>query len=97
MVSVKRIEYDGAYPNLCSGTLKVVTSMGLPLVEKVWEFNRCLHSGGRVWFDGDWMEHVECGPWDIDPWPEGFPEELKQAVVDMVNANIPQGCCGGCV
>ena len=97
-MKVKSIEYDGAFPNLCSGTLKVVTSMGLPLVEKVWVFpSHCLSSGGGVWFDDDYMEHVDHGEWSVTDWPDEFPEELRGAVEDMVNLEIPQGCCGGCV
>ena len=90
MARVKSIKYDGAYPNLCSGTLRVVTSMGLPLVEKVWVFpSYCMRSGVS--------EHVEYGDWSINDWPEGFPEDLKQDVVSMVNAKVPHGCCGGCI
>jgi len=93
-----KIEYDGAYPNLCSGELKVIVKLGVPLLKKVWVFpSHCLRSGGSVSFDMEWNESVESGPWDIDAWPEGFPEELKQDTVDAVNAFIPYGCCGGCV
>jgi len=87
-----KIEYNGAYPNPCSGTL-VVT-----LDNKRWEFPKhCLSSGGNVWFDGGWDEHVESGAWVINKWPEGFPEEHKSAVEYAVNAEIPEGCCGGCI
>jgi len=86
------IEYDGGFPNLCSGTL-VVTIDG-----KRWEFpSYCMSSGGGVWFDGDWMEHIESGPWSISEWPKDFPENLKEAVEKEVNYKIPWGCCGGCV
>ena len=86
------IEYDGAYPNLCSGALVVTID------RKRWEFPpRCLSSGGGVWFDDGWTEHVESGPWSINKWPEGFPEDQKKAVQDALNREIPEGCCGGCV
>lgn len=87
-----RIAYNGAYPNLCSGQLVVTIN------EKKWEFpNYCLSSGGSVWFDGDWSEHVEDGDWSIREWPKGFPEKYKEAVTDKVNEEISHGCCGGCV
>ena len=87
-----KIEYDGAYPNLCSGTL-IVTING-----KRWKFPPfCLSSGGTVWFDDEWSEHVESGPWAVSDWPAGFPDRQKKAVEDAVNEKIPEGCCGGCV
>ena len=86
------IEYDGGYPNLCSGGL-VVTIDG-----KRWVFpSHCLSSGGSVWFDAGWSEHIESGPWSISEWPEDFPEDLKEETEREVNYQIPWGCCGGCV
>ena len=87
-----KVDYDGSYPNLCSGDL-LVTIDG-----KTWEFPPyCLKSGGRVWFDDDWEDHVEEGDWEIKEWPEGFPEDLKADALAVVNEVIPHGCCGGCV
>ena len=57
-----------------------------------------LTSGGSVWFDEDWDEHVEDGPWGIDE--DALPNELKphiKKVVQVINNSIPWGCCGGCV
>ena len=86
------IEYNGNYPNLCRGDL-VATIDG-----ERWEFpSYCLSSGGSVWFDDDWNEHVEVGEWTVSDWPTGFPDELKTRVEEAVNENIPHGCCGGCV
>lgn len=86
------IEYDGSYPNLCSGNLVVIID------DKRWQFpNWCMRSGGSVTFDSDWSEEVTQGEWDISKWPVGFPEELKADVVNAVNDEIPWGCCGGCV
>lgn len=84
--------YDGDYPNLCSGTL-IMSLDGEDIVFP----DFCLSSGGSVWFDEDWNEHVEDGMWSIDDWPEGFPEELKPVALELVNENISYGCCGGCV
>jgi hypothetical protein len=86
------ISYDGKYPNLCSGNLVVYID------DIKWDFDRyCLRSGGSVSFTKDWDEVVSSGFWRIGEWPEGFPVELKQAVLDAVNEKIPHGCCGGCV
>jgi hypothetical protein len=87
-----KIEYDGDYPNLCSGQLVVVVD------GTRWKFPAyCLMSGGSVSFDPDWEEIVTEGPWVIDKWPTDFPAELQGDVLHAVNSEIRQGCCGGCV
>ena len=87
-----KINYNGAYPNLCSGDLEVVID------GKQWIFpTYSLCSGGSIWFSEEWVEHIEEGDWSIREWPENFPESLKDKVIDIVNAEIPHGCCGGCV
>lgn len=86
---VEFISYSGAYPNLCSGEL-VLKING----ETVY-FENALSSGRAVWFDGDWLEHVESGAWSISV-PEKY-LEFKDKIEECVNANIPWGCCGGYV
>jgi hypothetical protein len=87
-----KITYDGAYPNLCSGTL--IVKIG----EQEWTFpDYSLSSGGSISFDEDWQENVTSGEWSISEWPKDFPEDLKEEVLDAINAEIPWGCCGGCV
>ena len=87
-----KVEYDGSYPNLCSGTLV------LTIEDKKWKFPKgCLYSGGSVTFDDNWDANVEQGPWSIDEWPEGFPELWKAAAKEAINDKIGLGCCGGCV
>ena len=91
-MKVQFVSYDGDYPNLCSGTL--VMKVG----RKKWTFpSHSLSSGGNVCFDDDWEESVDDGEWTIHEWPEGYPEEAKEATVEAVNTNISWGCCGGCV
>ena len=51
------IDYDGGYPNLCFGRLKFKAD------GKIYEEVVSLISGGSVWFDSHWCEHVEEGPW----------------------------------
>lgn len=86
------IMYDGGFPNLCSGNL-LVTVNGVR-----WNFPRyCLSSGGNVWFTKHWEERISSGPWDVNEWPDDFPENLKWEVLECINEEIPWGCCGGCV
>lgn len=89
---VKFISYNGSYPNLCSGTLVIEVD------GKEYEMNYILCSGGSVWFDDGWCEHVESGEWSIRE--DELPEEIrkyKNEIEDLVNANVSWGCCGGCV
>lgn len=87
------VEYNGKYPCLCLGRLKI-TINGTP-----WEFPRpSLISGGRTYFTNNYSEaQIEEGPWKIRDWPDNFPEEYKEAVLEAINNELPQGCCGGCL
>jgi len=88
-----KIEYDGAYPNLCSGEL-IITIDGIR-----WVFPKfCLSSGGSCGFTNNYEDsYIEQGLWSIEEWPQGFPEDLKDEVLDEVNDEVPHGCCGGCL
>lgn len=87
-----KIEYDGEYPNLCSGRL-FITIDGTR-----WDFGtHNIASGGDVWFDENWMDHVEYGPWTVTKWPEGFPDKMKGKTMKAINESIHHGCCGGCI
>ena len=60
--------------------------------------DNCLTSGGSAYFTDNYSQaHVEEGPWKINKWPNNFPKEYKKATLDEINANIPWGCCGGCL
>lgn len=86
---VEFVSYDGEFPNLCRGELV------LRIEGKEVNLGCCLCSGGRVWFDSDWREHVESGEWSVDV-PEEFAQYADE-IVEVVNDNVPGGCCGGCV
>lgn len=97
---VKFISYDGSYPNLCSGTLVLEINgknevFGLGLDDghpQFWD------TGGSVWFDEDWDEHVETGRWRLIS--SNLPDYLKSyasEMIDVFNKNVPWGCCGGCI
>lgn len=92
---VKFISYDGAYPNLCRGTL--VLEIDGEQVE-IEPYSGALVTGGTCTFDSHWHEIVEEDAWIIDP--EQLPDYLYQyadEIEDVVNENIPWGCCGGCL
>ena len=90
MSVVEFVSYDGDYPNLCRGDL-VLRIDGIEV-----DFPRyCMSSGGDVWFDDEWDEHVDCGRWSVDV-PNEY-AHLRKEIEDCVNANVPYGCCGGCV
>lgn len=88
MKKVEFVSYDGAFPNLCSGTL-VIKVNGVEYALK-----DCLDSGGCVSIiDGD--EIIEDGEWRVY-----VPEELsryQKQITKCVNENVPWGCCGGCL
>lgn len=86
---VEFISYDGEFPNLCRGELV------LKIDGEIVRLDRCLCSGGSVWFDSDWMEHIETGEWTVNV-PEKY-EYLENEITEVVNENVPYGCCGGCV
>lgn len=83
------IEYNGKYPNLCSGTLAVTIS-GVRFTFP----DYCLSSGGGIY---DNWERIESGPWSITKYPDDLPQEYHQAVLDAVNDTVRWGCCGGCI
>lgn len=92
---VKFISYDGAYPNLCRGTL--VLEIDGELVE-IDPYSGVLVTGGTCTFDSRGNEVVEEDAWIIDP--EELPDYLYQyadEIEDVVNENISWGCCGGCL
>jgi len=87
MGAIRFVSYDGAFPNLCSGTL-VIDCRG-----KRWTFSsHALSSGGGL--DSDYIAY--SGSWRIHDYPDGYPEDMKKETEDLVNEEIPLGCCGGC-
>lgn len=88
MVNIRIKEFKESCWALCSSTVIIaVDDETFPIL---------LSSGGAVWFDEDWDEHVSCGPWGVNRIPPKF-KHLKKDIEDVVNREIPWGCCGGCV
>jgi hypothetical protein len=101
---VKFISYTGDFPNLCSGILTLEIDgeqykFGHSIYnEPQGQFPKFWCSGGSVWFDDEWREHVESGEWriDVDDLPEQF-RKYAAEIDEVFNENVEYGCCGGCV
>lgn len=87
---VEFVSYNGRYPNLCAGEL-VLRVDG----EEVNFGKFCLESGGYVAFGDEWNEQVEKGPWSVNVPPQYA--QYADEITEVVNANVPWGCCGGCI
>lgn len=91
-VKIEFLGYDGAYPCLCCGTLKIKVN------DKLYCLQNALISGGWVMcVDDDYNFDVGTGDWEVDL--EQFPElePYKEQITELVNDNVEQGCCGGCI
>lgn len=87
---VEFVSYTGHYPCLCLGTLTLKIDG-----KKIVFPEGCMISTGYVGFDEDWMEYVETGKWLVSV-PEKY-EEYADEICEVVNSNVPWGCCGGCI
>ena len=90
---VEFVSYDGKWPVLCSGILV------LKIDDETVQFPpHLLKSGGTVWFDKDWKAKIETGAWDV--WDDCIPDKYKKRrdeIIEIINQNVPFGCCGGCI
>lgn len=89
MSKVKFISYNGEYPNLCAGTLVLEIKGNRVELENV------LSSGGACFIDNDYNELIEKGAWSVNV-PEEY-QQYTEEITDLVNENVPLGCCGGCL
>lgn len=94
-LSLKFISYSGDYPNLCRGVLTICDTIS----GKTYSLSHVLKTGGSCRYDPETHEcWTEEGPWTI--CKNSLPSALQPYVDDIteiVNANIPHGCCGGCL
>ena len=90
---VEFVSYDGKWPCLCSGTLIIKVD------GKTYSFKNAMISGGCICGGPhtDWDMWSEQGDWKInlDEHPELEP--YKEEITRVVNDNVEQGCCGGCI
>lgn len=95
-MKIEFVSYDGKYPNLCSGTLILKVdgkNMKFDVHNAFWS------SGGTCGFTDNYKEEVLTkGEWIVDPhyMPEFLLPHAKE-IMDILNDNIPFGCCGGCL
>lgn len=100
-MNIEFVSYDGAFPNLCSGTLTLKIDKIPYVFGRDERYSTFWSSGGRagVGFGGD--EYLERGAWEFYIWDRAkFPEFLvghESELMEVFNANIPYGCCGGCI
>lgn len=66
---------------------------------KEYEFKNILRTGGSCDFSDDYRQsHIDQEPWWI--YKSDLPDELKpykKKIEEVINENIPWGCCGGCL
>ena len=91
--NIEFVSYDGAWPNLCSGTLTIKVD------GKTYAFNHAMMSGGHICGgpSTDWDMWAESGPWSLDLEEHPELEPYKEEITQVVNDNVPYGCCGGCI
>lgn len=85
------ISYDGKYPCLCFGTLTISVN------EKIYKFKHAMISGGCIMRDENWNMWSEQGDWEIDLEEHPELEPYREEITRVVNENVEQGCCGGCI
>ena len=120
MSNIKFISYDGEYPCLCMGTLKLnidgkdvifSDSSEYSYVDKnnnlIFDKNcypKFWKSGGCIRGDFTIGLYSIQEPWKLnykyDKVDKAHPQWIKDLLPQLLyvfNANVPQGCCGGCL
>jgi len=91
MGTVEFVSYDGAWPALCLGTLVIKVD------GKEYQL-RGLCSGGSCGFSDDYVESfITKGPWSISLYEYPELEPYREEIEMVINENVEQGCCGGCL
>lgn len=94
MRDIEFVSYDGKWPSLCHGTLV------LSIDGNIVSCGSCLSSGGNVTYDDEWNFTVTDGDWDVEfdnIEHLNLTDNEKRLIISIVNENVPQGCCGGCI
>lgn len=101
------VSYDGKWPNLCSGVLKLKDENG-----DTYRFGpdyysnpenryypRFWHSGGCIYSNDDLSDiWATKGLWEFDDFTKNeFLFENQKQLIDIFNENVEMGCCGGCI
>lgn len=105
-MSIKFISYDGVYPCLCIGNLKVEIAGVFNIGDSTVTLHHArvdlgkvkLISGGCWGFDDKGWEYTHKRPWHgIERLPEWIDEEAKKDLLRQINEHVEFGCCGGCI
>ena len=93
MSKIEFVSYDGRYPCLCYGTLVIKVD------DKIYRFKDAMISGGCIMGgpETDWDMWSEYGPWELNLKEHPELEKYKSEITALVNENVEQGCCGGCI
>ena len=100
---VKFISYTGKYPNLCYGDLTLEIDGEKVIFGSVYDSRMNKRKGVYpiFWHSGGYIsEDYEAytGEWQIDV--SKIQEEYRKyasEIDEAFNANVPYGCCGGCI
>ena len=94
------VSYTGEWPSLCAGILTLIidgetvtfgpsTSVEKPMYDRFWR------SGGYTnWATGEVVERGWCVC--ADELPEQY-RAYADEIQEVMDVNIPHGCCGGCL
>lgn len=105
-MKIKFIEYDGEYPCLCMGTLKVKIDGKEIIFSDSDKLKNCYpkfwRSGGTIKSNGSGLKMwAEKGEWELSAYRnEDYPKEILDILDDLIkvfNENVSYGCCGGCI
>ena len=98
-MNIKFISYTGKYPDRCNGVLTLLIDGA--------EHTFCpLTKGaehGKIWSSGGNCRTCEKGAWthdwfdaECDDLDYHFGEGFSDRLIEVMNDNVPYGCCGGC-
>lgn len=90
-MKIEFVSYTGKPPCLCMGVLT------LKIDGKISVFSNLMKTGGYCRQNGE-EKMTAQGKWQLKD--ENLPLELlpyKRMILRVINKNVPQGCCGGCL
>lgn len=100
---VKFVSYTGKYPCLCVGILTLeidgeICTFGGGHGEPKAMYDSFWSSGGSITSDKDWNFKVEHDEWVINADDLCLKyRQYAEEIDEVFNANVPYGCCGGCI
>ncbi|MDR2863982.1 MAG: hypothetical protein LBV68_00020 [Spirochaetaceae bacterium] len=97
-MNVQFIKYGGVYPTACLGTLTFSYVESPGSAPKIISVESPLKTGGQCYDDGTPEGVFTKGKWRLRM--SMFPYLSKVDFLELerlVNQNVPEGCCGGCL